>query len=632
MSIKRRDAEMQSSFLIERRDAETQRINGVSASLRLCVQSNLSSILCLLSLYLLIACAQQQPLTGGDKDEVPPKINQELSTPSHQTNFTKQTLEFEFDEYIQLQNLLKQLVISPPLERIPKVTTKLKKLIFEFPEEEILKEDATYSINFGEAVKDLTEGNPVPDFKFIFSTGDFIDSLKVEGSIIDAITGDAVEGALYMLYDNLADSVVQTEKPFYFGKTDSEGKFLIENIKAGNYKGFALEDQDLNYLFNIPSERIGFSMDTIVVKEDSVTLSISAAIFEPYSLVGKPKADVKKYGLVTLAFKREPFDAKVTLEDVGQTSFIETVEDTIKVWYHTPDSLDWSIYVHRDTLTDTIAVRGLAKNLAQKKLNSIKIKRQEKTINLNPFKPIQLPFNHPIQKIDTSLIIFTEDSVRVSETIDTTTISTDSTQLSIDTTNISIDSTQLSIDTTDISADTTQLSVDTTIVSSENTATRIQAQFQIDSIEQRTLSISYDWKETLQYELQILPGAITDLYGLTNTDTLQLSYLIKEQKDFGNINLTASGMDSLQTYQFELLFAQNVVESFSVTGQTDYKRTFSSLPPGKYSVKVIEDLNGNGRWDSGDYYKKLQPENISTATLEELKANWDVEANVVVEF
>ena len=129
-----------------------------------------------------------------------------------------------------------------------------------------------------------------------------------------------------------------------------------------------------------------------------------------------------------------------------------------------------------------------------------------------------------------------------------------------------------------------------------------------------------------------MPGAITDLYGLTNTDTLQLSYLIKEQKDFGNINLTASGMDSLQTYQFELLFAQNVVESFSVTGQTDYKRTFSSLPPGKYSVKVIEDLNGNGRWDSGDYYKKLQPENISTATLEELKANWDVEANVVVEF
>ncbi len=566
--------------------------------LNLTLALELRIILSVLSLYLLIACAQQQPLTGGKKDEAPPIINQDLSTPNYQTNFTKQTLEFEFDEYIQLQNITKQLVISPPLERIPKVTTKLKKLIFEFPEDEVLKEDATYSINFGDAVKDLTEGNPVPDFKFIFSTGAYIDSLKVEGSIIDAITGEAVEGALYMLYDNLSDSVVQTEKPFYFGKTDSDGKFAIENVKAGAYKGFALEDQDLNYLYNIPTERIGFSMDTIMVKDDSVTLSINAAIFEPYSLVGKPKADVKRYGLVTLAFKRAPFDATVTLEEVGQTSFIETVEDTVKVWYHTPDSLDWSIYVNRDTIIDTILVKGLPKNLAQKKLSSTKVaKRKESIINLNPFKPIKFTFNHPIQKIDTSLIIFTEDSVSVQETIDTF-----------------------------------NLSVDTTIVSSENTGTRIQAQFQIDSIEQRTISISYDWKETLQYELQVLPGAVTDLYGLTNTDTLQLSYLVKEQKDFGNINLTASGMDSLQTYQFELLFGENVVESFSITGQSDYKRTFSSLPPGKYSVKVIEDLNGNGRWDSGDYYKKLQPENISTATLEELKANWDVEANVVVEF
>jgi len=590
MSIKRRDAEMQRFVLIERRDAETQRsINGGdtlkvspplkeknSASLRLCVQSTLSRILCLFSLYLLVACAQQQPLTGGDKDEVPPKINQELSTPNFQTNFTKQKIEFTFDEYIQIQSILKQLVISPPLERIPKVTTKLRTLIFEFPEEEV----------------------SVPNFKFIFSTGDYIDSLKVEGTIIDAITGEAGQEAFYMLYDNLADSVVRTEKPFYFGKTDKEGKFLIENVKAGMYKGFALEDQDLNYLYNIPTERIGFSGDTIFVRDDSTAVSINAAIFEPYSLVGKPKADVKTYGVVTLVFKKEPFDARVTLEDIGQERFIETVGDTIKVWYHTPDSLDWQIFVQRDTLTDTVLVKNLPKNLDQKKLLLEKTaRRKAKTINLNPSKPIRLTFNHPIQKIDTSLILFQEDSVQVQETIDTF-----------------------------------NLSVDTTIVSSEETAILIQANFNVDSIEQRTVSISYDWKETLQYQLQVLPGAITDLYGLTNTDTLQLSYLVKEQKDFGTINLTANGMDSLQSYQFELLLGDNVVESFGVNNQTTYKRAFKGLPPGKYSVKVIEDLNGNGRWDSGDYDKKLQPENISTATLEELKANWEVEADVVVEF
>jgi len=165
-----------------------------------------------------------------------------------------------------------------------------------------------------------------------------------------------------------------------------------------------------------------------------------------------------------------------------------------------------------------------------------------------------------------------------------------------------------------------------------STVVFIKAAYTIDSIEQRTLQINYPWKATYMYDLQILPGAITNLYGRSNTDTLSLNYLIKEQKEFGIINLQVTDMDSLQQYQVELLFAENVVAAFSIANAKEYQRTFASLPPGNYSVKVIEDLNKNGRWDSGDYDKKLQPENIATATLEELKANWEVEAAVKVTF
>ncbi len=565
------------------------------------MQQYLKTISYFLLIYIfLTACAQQQALSGGEKDEDPPKIDESVSTPNNQTNFEKQTIEFVFDEYIQLQNALKLVVVSPPLERIPTITTKLKKLQFKFAEEEVLKEDATYSINFGDAVKDLTEGNPVPDFKFVFSTGDFIDSLKMEGTIVDALTGEPVKDALYMLYKNLADSVVQTEKPLYFGKTNKEGIFTIENLKAGQYKAFALEDQDLNYLYNIPTERIGFSLDTLLIT-DSTATKIEAAIFEPYSLVLKPKANVKEYGLVTLAFKRDPFDAIVELEDVGQTSFIETIGDTIKVWYHTPDSIDWNILVHRDTITDTIGVKALAKNLAQKKLSLPQKRRTKKGsggTQLNPMKPIKLTFNHPIVQLDTSLMFFREDSIQVTEVIDTF--------------NLSVDS--------------------TFVETASDTVIYISASFEIDSVDQRTVVVNYPWKETLKYELQILPGAIKDLYNLENVDTLNRTYLVKEQKDFGRIKLMASEMDSLQQYHFELLFNNNVVIDFEVSGTRTYERKFEGLPPGKYSIKVIEDLNANGRWDSGDYYKKLQPERISTAELEELKANWEVEAEVKVKF
>jgi len=548
-----------------------------------------------------LACAQQQPLTGGKKDERPPQMNKEASISNNQTNFKKQELVFVFDEYIQLQNATKQVVISPPLQKLPNIKTRLNKLIVEFDEDEVLKEDATYSINFGEAVKDLTEGNPVPDFKFLFSTGDYIDSLQVQGTIVDALTGEPVAGALYLLYKNLADSVVYVDKPFYFAKTNTDGTFLIENIKAGIYKGFALEDQDLNYLYNIPTERIGFSADTILLT-DSTNADIQVAIFEPYALIDKPKANLKKYGLVTLAFKRTPFDADVELEDIGQTSFQETVGDTIKVWYHHPDSIDWRIFVHRDTITDTITVKALSKKLDQKQLqlaNQRKVRGgKPKVINVNPAKPIPLTFNYPISKIDTSLIIFSEDSVKI--------------QQKIDTFNLAVDSTLVQVDT--------------------NSLVFIKAAYAIDSVEQRTLQINYTWKETLKYDLQILPGAITSLYGRSNTDTINLNYLIKEQKDFGTINLHITDMDSLQHYQVELLFAENVVAAFSIANTKAHQQTFTSLPPGNYSVKVIQDLNKNGRWDAGDYDKKLQPEQIATATLEALKANWEVEADVKVTF
>ena len=584
---------------------------------------------------ILIACAQQQPLTGGNRDETPPKMDMEISTPNYQTNFEKQQLEFHFDEYIELKNATKEVFISPPLDRLPRMTVKLKTLYFEFPEEEVLKEGATYSINFGDAVKDLTEGNAVPDFKFVFSTGEFIDSLKVEGTIVDALTGEAVADALYMLYDDLADSVVYTTRPFYFGKTDKTGKFLIENVKAGQYKGFALEDQDLNYLYNIPTERIGFSMDTIVIT-DSTTQTITAAIFEATNLVAKPKANLRTYGVVPLNFKGTPYDVRIELEEVGQARFIETIDDTIKVWYHTRDSIDWNIFVHRDTLTDTIGVKALPKKLDQKKLRLLakrKTKGKPTAINLNPMKPIKLTFNHPIQTIDTSFIRFQEGLMPVSST---TNNSMDTTEMLIDTSALDLGKDTMLIDTSTLNLGndtmiTAAIDTTSTAITAES-ATFIQATYQRDSLEQRTMTITYPWKETLEYQLQLLPGAITDLYGLTNTDTIELSYLVKEQKDFGNIKLSITGMDSLQNYYFELLFATNIVESFQLTGVKSHQRTFTSLPAGNYSVKVIEDLNGNGRWDSGNYDTKLQPEKISTAALEELKANWDVEAAVEVEF
>ena len=321
---------------------------------KLLIYSLISGILpffYLISIYSLTnSCAQQQQLTGGPRDTIAPKLIQELSTTNFQTNFEKKEIDLVFDEFIELSNVIQQVVVSPPLTYIPKVERikGFKTARFKFDEKEVLKEGVTYAINYGEAISDLTEGNEVENLQFLFSTGDYIDSLKMSGVIVDAETGDPVEDVLFMLYENFADTVVRTIKPYYFGKTDEEGKFNINYMKKGAFKGFALKDEDLNYLFNIPKEKIGFTLDSILIK-DSMQTEVQIRLFEENTPLNKPKVDATQYGLVKMGFRRVPLDAIITYDSIGQDLYKEIEGDTIRYWYNFADSLNWNFYFQRDT-------------------------------------------------------------------------------------------------------------------------------------------------------------------------------------------------------------------------------------------------------------------------------------------
>ena len=229
-------------------------------------------------LLTLIGCANQGTLSGGKKDTTPPIIDSLKSTSNYQTNFKKQTIELTFNEWLQLNDVFKQVVVSPPLREKFDVSLKKKTVRFEFDEKEILRENATYTINFGTAVQDLTERNPVEDLRFVFSTGDFIDSLEVTGQVVEAFDKKPVKDVLVMLYDNLSDTVVRKEKPFYFAKTDEGGNFSIKNVRADTFKVFALIDGNANYLFDNVSEKIGFLKEPIVVT-DSTKVDLTLQMF-----------------------------------------------------------------------------------------------------------------------------------------------------------------------------------------------------------------------------------------------------------------------------------------------------------------------------------------------------------------
>ena len=193
-----------------------------------------NALLCLI-VFLVQGCANIVAPTGGAKDITPPNIIEAKSTKNFQTNFKKQRIEMTFDEWIKLEDVFNQVVVSPPLNEQPQVTQDGKKIVFEFGKKEELRENATYTINFGTSVKDLAEGNIAKNLRFVFSTGAIIDSLTVRGRVVDAVTGLPTEGAVLMLYDNFSDTVVRKIKPFYFGRTDKNGEAIIENVREGKF-------------------------------------------------------------------------------------------------------------------------------------------------------------------------------------------------------------------------------------------------------------------------------------------------------------------------------------------------------------------------------------------------------------
>ncbi|MCI5081949.1 MAG: Ig-like domain-containing protein [Saprospiraceae bacterium] len=535
---------------------------------------NIFPFLILLMAGLLSQCASPLPPTGGAEDTIPPKVVAEESTPNFQTNFEKQRIDLEFNEWIVLEDVFNQVIVSPPLEGKLDVTLRGKTVRFNFPEGDTLRANTTYTINFGEAVKDLTEKNPAEDLRFVFSTGDELDSLRLQGQIFDAFAGTPEPEVLVMLYENLADTVVRTERPFYFGKTDEKGKFRIDNIREGDFKIFALKDVNFNYLYDLENEEIGFLAAPIRL-DSSQNARIELRLFTEELPLSLKEEDTRRYGQAVLKLNRKPRDYQLTYDDFGQKLRINEMADSIKVWYDTEQQEYWKIYFQTDSSSsDTVQVRPLdrAAYLSEHPLECTNLNASSPK-SINPIKQIKLNFNHPLTLIDTSLLLLLEDTLKTAVT--------------------------------------------PTFV-------------EIDSSLGQQLSLRFPWKESMLYEVQLLPGALTDFFGQTNEDTIQQNYIVEQRTRFGNLNLTVNDLDSSKAYVIQLIFKKDqLVEESRTFGVSQFNQQYRLLAPGDYSVQVITDLNNNGRWDTGDYDEKRQPEPVRLLPLEQqLRANWEVDAEL----
>ncbi|NOU45711.1 MAG: DUF2141 domain-containing protein [Bacteroidales bacterium] len=570
----------------------------------------------------LVRCAHPVAPTGGLKDEDPPVVVGSQPA-NYSTNFDRKNITITFDEFVKLDKLQQQLLISPPTDKLPEIKLRGKSLIIKFLED--LRPETTYSVYFGDAVVDLSESNPIPGFTFVFSTGSILDSMTLTGQVRTAFDLKPAEETFVMLYvdDNdtiPVDSLPYRIRPYYITRTNKLGFYRFQNLRNEQYKMFALTDMNSNFIFDMPGEAIAYAdsmikpefikptvIDTLV-KQDSLLQqtvdSLSEILDEEKIKINRDsliqmtdnsrflylfneidstqkllRAELTKAGLITFAFRYPARDISVEsmlpLPDTFQLLKYYSKNADSLYWYfsqHVLDSL--TIHVTRDTLiNDTISLsliprakpvkRGSKKDVVSDALQFTSTVKNKK-LDLN--KPLILNFAEPVvnyQMRDTNRFISNKDTLY-----------------------------------------------------NQLTFTKI------DSI-----GLHYRVNETFEaggsYDIAVPDSVFFGFSGKKN-DTILISFKVPTLEDYGKL-IVELQIDSAEKLIVQLLNAKELVLEEKKVNNSG-KVIFSNLTPGKYKIKAIQDRNGNGRWDTGNYLRKIQPEKVSYFMKElDIRANWDFE-------
>ena len=513
---------------------------------------------------LVVSCAVQVAPEGGLKDSEPPHLVSS-KPPNYSTSFPGKEIELNFDEYVSLNEISSQLIVSPLLKYSPETRIRKKSILIKI--RDTLLENTTYTMNFGQGIMDNNEGNKLDNFQFVFSTGSVIDSLDITGKIIKAIDLKTEKGILAMLYNKSDDSLPYLERPVYFSRTNDSGQFRISNISPGDYKLVGLKEADGNYLYTPGEEMIGFNDNPVSANSENVNLKVfnevtSVRLLRAYSEFPGKVVLVFNTSAVTLQWKwlTDTTKLKIFAQNYSKES------DTISIWYKNITSDSLSFYFNHKSSNDTVTLRLFKKTdeVKGRKGPAMEISNGENQTTVQDlYLPYHLQCNRPIEKAEFDKIIFLEDSLPV----------------------------------------------------------KLQYVF-TDSLKMN-INVNHKWKPKGRYSFFIPSGTFTDIYGNKN-DTVKIEFITHGENDYGSITIKFQKTDSVP-YVVQLIDDKSsVYREFKTT--TDTVIELTNLDPRVYNVKFIQDINGNGKWDTGNYLKKIQPENIDFYPEPiTVRANWDVE-------
>ena len=565
--------------------------------MKLSVKISFSIIVALL-IGSLCSCAKQGYPSGGPVDKQPPKVKG-VSPQSETTNYTAKKFKIDFDEYVTMKDADNNVLISPPMKTKPEYQTKGHSVIVKL--NDTLAPNTTYLFQFKGAIVDFNEGNPLPSFEYVFSTGDALDSMTIVGKVTDALTQSPTENTLTVVVyrmtdaiDSLGDSIVSLGTPTYQTRTASDGSFKFNYMTPGRYELIAFDDADKNLKYSA-SEAIAW-LDTLVSaqlmpKPADTSDAQSDSIENKLDTIKVESVEKMQELLLQISLKENPaqrvtssvFTSRGCLQIVTQSPMVAPVVEA--------DSLIWSVNKVGDTLSlwtlrrTCDSVRLVLRDTATSLNDTLTIKyRQPKKSKRKTDSP-ENDLNVVRSLTGTAHPYYDTMKVRFEVPIG-------SVQGDIHVMNLS-----------DSTTSTASLSLDSThAVGSIITATPL--------------------KQGEKYKVTIPAGICTDLYDRKN-DSLAFTTTLTSASDYGTLTFDIAVNGVMQHPIMQLLDDKgSVVRQQPVSSGS---LQFENLKPATYRIRLFDDLDANGKWTPGDYYLHRQPEPVRYFNKSlQLRANWEM--------
>ena len=497
---------------------------------------------------IIYSCARVSSPAGGPEDETPPTLVRSVPEPN-QLNYQGETILLVFDEMVQTNQIETNLIITPKIES--SFRTKVNRNTVQLTFLEPLRDSTTYSLNFGNTIQDITNRNVPPNLNLSFSTGDFLDSLTISGTIVDLYSQEPLEDILVTLYSEDDTTNILNGSASYYTKTDTSGYYKFNNLPSKQFRVYAVDDENGNSKADSDGETYGFYTDTLNLTSNIENIDfsiqqlntkelrlISGRHFATYYELNFNKA-VDTFKLIS---PQEAVYNQIAHDKIRFYRTNEAIGDTTQMIFEATDSL-------HVTLRDTANYYFSDSEIEPKALG---VQVLPKSNNLKPSETIEINFDKPIKDFQPDSIFYYIDS--------------------------------------------------TNIVSLKNEAFEWNANQTKISWNLRIQDYITEPDQTLR--LQLKPMTFIS-YDQDTSQLVERPFTIANKDEAAIIRGTVTASTDNVIVQ---LLNSNSLEIIAET--TDKKFVFDYLPAGKYFVRAIQDLNNNGKWDIGNILTNTPPEPV----------------------